>query len=203
MASSHTGGDFAGSMMGNKAENEEQERFEEILENREIIEDKIFMIKCRIVDLTVRQWDVSEKIKALYSDIEILSTKVEETQNEQAQAIEAEDYEKADSLDMRIKQTKKLVEAKEYQIKQLRENRLSQEVMRADKHQELSELMHRSIGKVDAIKEKQTQEVKQYKEAEVVTIEEKSKALHDESVRIGEEKKVLEEEKGEVDGALA
>jgi len=55
---------------------------------------------------------------------------------------------------MRIKQTKKLVEAKEYQIKQLRENRLSQEVMKADKHQELSELMHRSIGKVDAIKEK-------------------------------------------------
>ena len=104
---------------------------------------------------------------------------------------------------MRIKQTKKLVEAKEYQIKQLRENRLSQEVMKADKHQELSELMHKSIGKVDAIKEKQTQEVKQYKEAEVVTIEEKTTVQHDESVRIGEEKKVLEEEKGEVDGALA
>jgi hypothetical protein len=33
-----------------------------------------------------------------------------------------EDYEKADSLDMKIKQTKKLVEAKEYQIRQLDEN---------------------------------------------------------------------------------
>lgn len=55
---------------------------------------------------------------------------------------------------MRIKQTKKLVEAKEYQIKQLRENRLSQEVMKADKHQELSELMHNSITKVDNIKVK-------------------------------------------------
>jgi len=32
-------------------------------------------------------------------------------------AIEQEDYEKADSLDMRIKQTKKLVEAKEMQIR--------------------------------------------------------------------------------------
>ena len=60
-----------------------EQPFEEILENREIIEDKIFAIKCRIIDLTVRQWDVSEKIKALYSDIEILSTKIEETQNEQ------------------------------------------------------------------------------------------------------------------------
>jgi hypothetical protein len=32
----------------------EEEKFEEIIENREIIEDKIFAIKCRIVDLTVR-----------------------------------------------------------------------------------------------------------------------------------------------------
>lgn len=32
----------------------EEEKFEEIVENREIIEDKIFGIKCRIVDLTVR-----------------------------------------------------------------------------------------------------------------------------------------------------
>ena len=54
MASSQMGRDPAGSMMGNQAESEEQERFEEILENREIIEDKIFAIKCRIVDLTVR-----------------------------------------------------------------------------------------------------------------------------------------------------
>ena len=104
---------------------------------------------------------------------------------------------------MRIKQTKKLVEAKEYQIKQLRENRLSQEVMKADKHQELSELMHRSIGKVDAIKEKQTQEVKEYKETEEVTIEEKRTALHAESLRINEVKKGLDEEKGEVDGSIA
>lgn len=122
MPSSQTGGDTGLSLLSNKAEDDEGDDFEEILESREIIEDKIFAIKCRIIDFTVRQWDLSEKVMALHSDIDILSNKIEETQNEQAQAIEAEDYEKADNLDMRIKQTKKLVEAKEYQIKQLREN---------------------------------------------------------------------------------
>ena len=31
--------------------------FEEIVESREIIEEKIFAIKCRMIDYTVRQWD--------------------------------------------------------------------------------------------------------------------------------------------------
>jgi hypothetical protein len=39
-----------------------EESFEEILDSREIIEDKIFGIKCRMVDFTVRQWDITAKI---------------------------------------------------------------------------------------------------------------------------------------------
>ena len=35
-------------------EEKSTESFEEILESREIIEDKIFGIKCRMVDFTVR-----------------------------------------------------------------------------------------------------------------------------------------------------
>jgi protein-arginine kinase activator protein McsA len=70
-----------------------------------------------MVDFTVRQWDISAKILTLKQDIEILLNKISETQNEQQASIESEDYEKADSLDMKIKQTKKLVEAKEYQIR--------------------------------------------------------------------------------------
>ena len=50
-----------------------------VLESREIIEDKIFAIKCRIIDFTVRQWDITSKIKDLKSDIEILENKVSET----------------------------------------------------------------------------------------------------------------------------
>ena len=53
---------------------------------------------------------------------------------------------------MKIKQTRNLVEAKEYQIKQFDDNCGLQEVMKADKNQELSELMHKSIIKVDAIR---------------------------------------------------
>jgi protein-arginine kinase activator protein McsA len=75
-----------------------------------------------MVDFTVRQWDIQSKMQTLKQDIEILLNKIQETQSEQQQAIESEDYEKADSLDMKIKQTKKLVEAKEYQIRQLDEN---------------------------------------------------------------------------------
>jgi hypothetical protein len=33
---------------------ESNESFEEILESREIIEEKIFSIKCRMIDFTVR-----------------------------------------------------------------------------------------------------------------------------------------------------
>ena len=46
------------------------------------------------------------------------------------------------------------MEAKEYQIRQLEENSFSQEVMKADKLQELSELMHKSISKVDSIRQR-------------------------------------------------
>ena len=105
-----------------------------------------------MIDFTIKQWDTQTKITALRSDIEILQEKIHETLKEQQEAIEVEDYEKADNLDMKIKQTRNLVEAKEYQIKQFDDNCSLQEVMKADKNQELSELMHKSIIKVDAIR---------------------------------------------------
>ena len=35
---------------------------EPVLDSREVIEDKIFAIKCKMIDFTVRQWDISGKI---------------------------------------------------------------------------------------------------------------------------------------------
>lgn len=67
--------------------------------------------------------------------------------------------------------------------------------MKADKHQELSELMHRSITKVDGIKEKQDLEMKNYEEAQQDIIEERKKHLHYESIRITEERASLEKDK--------
>ena len=55
---------------------------------------------------------------------------------------------------MRMKQTQRLIEAKEYKIRQMEENNLSQELMKTDKWQELSNLMHKSISKVKDLKRK-------------------------------------------------
>jgi len=98
---------------------EQPEPFEEVLESREMIEARIFSIKCRMMDFTLRQQDIQDKIGGLRNDIKILDRKTEETQGEQSTAIELEDYEKADTLDFHIKQTKKLIEGKEGKIKQL------------------------------------------------------------------------------------
>ena len=35
---------------------------EPVLDSREVIEDKFFAIKCKMIDFTVRQWDISGKI---------------------------------------------------------------------------------------------------------------------------------------------
>ena len=49
--------------------------------------------------------------------------------------------------------------------------------MKADKLQELSELMHKSISKVDNIRERQLSEMNSYKSAEDIAIEEKKKRM--------------------------
>jgi hypothetical protein len=105
-----------------------------------------------MVNFSVKQWDIQSTISDLKSDIDVLQKKIEDTLTEQQQAIEQDDYEKADTLDMRISQTQKLIEAKDYKIRQMEENNLSQELMKADKWQELSDLMHKSISKVNNIR---------------------------------------------------
>jgi|TARA_B110000285_G_scaffold123620_1_gene139646 hypothetical protein len=49
--------DLAAGGINMEAEDEKDESFEEILESREIIEGKIFRIKSKMIDYTVRQWD--------------------------------------------------------------------------------------------------------------------------------------------------
>lgn len=78
-----------------------------------------------MVDFTVRQWDIQQSIADLNKDIQLLQDKNAATQEEQQVAIEHDDYDKADALDMRMKQTQKLIESKEYKIRQMEENNLS------------------------------------------------------------------------------
>lgn len=136
------------------------------------------------------------------ADIKLLEEKVEQTQNEQLQASEEENYIKADELDMRIRQTSKLVEGKEQQINQMNENYLMQEVMKADKWQELSDLMHRSISKIQSIMDKNLEEQREFKETEESSIQKKQKQIKYETIRIKEERKIQEELQGEVQEKL-
>ena len=62
--------------------------------------------------------------------------------------------------------------------------------------------MHKSISKVDNIRERQQSEMKTYKDAEDLAIEEKKKRMHYEQIRIQEERKDLDEKKEIVDTKL-
>lgn len=61
----------------------------------------------------MKQQEFSEKITNLEKDIEILQLKLEDTVTQQQRAIENEDYEEADSLNIRLQQTKNLIISKE------------------------------------------------------------------------------------------
>jgi hypothetical protein len=50
----------------------------------------------------MKQQDLSDKIVNLNKDIEILQLKLEDTSTQQQRAIENEDYEEADALNMRL-----------------------------------------------------------------------------------------------------
>lgn len=80
--------------------------FEEILESREMIEERIFSIKSRMIDFVIRQWDIERKMVDFNSDVSVLQTKIDDSLVEQSQALEVEDYDKADAIDNRMKAIK-------------------------------------------------------------------------------------------------
>jgi len=74
--------------------------------------------------------------------------------------------------------------------------------MKADRLQELSELMHKSISNLVKIRTKQEGDLKEYKEREEQTIQERKEKLEAESLRIAEDQKSYAGEKLEVDSML-
>ena len=56
----------------------DEDKFEEINESREIVEDRINRLKLQMIDFTVKQHDISEKIATLRKDIELLQTKCDD-----------------------------------------------------------------------------------------------------------------------------
>jgi len=67
--------------------------------------------------------------------------------------------------------------------------------MKADKWQELSELMHKSISKVSKIKDKQKQDHKLYKKQQLEYLTTQEKDLKEEQTRINEGKEEIETKK--------
>ena len=84
----------------------------------------------------------------------------------------------------------------------MNENYLTQEVMKADKWQELSDLMHRSISKIQSILDKNLDEQKEYRANEEVSIQKRQKQIKYETIRITEERKIQEELRSEVQEKL-
>lgn len=90
---------------------------------------------------------------------------------------------------MKITQTKNLITSKDSQVKRFDEEHMLLENKKSDKSKELSNMLHKSIEKVDAIRSKQNEDMAQFEEAETTAVEDKRKRLHYESIRIDEIKK--------------
>ena len=84
----------------------------------------------------------------------------------------------------------------------MRENNLTQEVVKADKLQELAELMHTSVDRVEAIRDRQLNEIQTFEAEESERLDSRQKQLHYENIRITEEKSSLTEDKSIVDSEL-
>lgn len=63
--------------------------------------------------------------------------------------------------------------------------------------------MHTSVGRVEAIREKQNNELTAFESDETERLDERKKKLHYEHIRITEERASLAEDKNKVDAELA
>lgn len=131
-----------------------EENFEEIMESKDIIEDRVLRLKHLMIEYTIKQQELSEKISTLQRDIELLQTKLEDATLSQQRAIEDEDYEEADELNQKITQTKKLITQKEMFIRKYDEDYMAYENKKGDKFKDLSSLIHKSLSKMMDMREK-------------------------------------------------
>ena len=76
-------------------------------------------------------------------------------------------------------------------------------MVKADKLQELAELMHTSVGRVETIRDRQLNELNTYENDESESLDKRRKELHYEHIRITEEKATLTEDKSKVDTQIA
>ena len=117
--------------------------------------------------------------------------------------MEREDYEEADTLNMRILQTKNVIAAKDTQIKRLDEEYMGVERRKGEREKELRALVKRSLERLGEMRERQQEEMLQFEETELNAIEEKRKRLHYESIRVEEIRKEMKAQREGVDAKMA
>ena len=184
------------------ASKDKEDTFEEVSESKEIVEDRVNRIKMSVIEATMKQQELSARTASLEKDIEILQLKLEDTAAQQQRAVEGEDFEEADALNMRLSQTKSLIASKEAQIKRLDEDYMAIENKKSDKYRELSALVRRSLAKMGELREKQQLDMAQFEESEANAVEAKRKRLHYESIRVDETAKDLAAQRERVNQRL-
>lgn len=88
-------------------------------------------------------------MKNLEKDIKVQQAKVEDIAIQQQRAIEKEDYEEADTLNVKLTQTKQLITSKEIAIRMLDEEYMALENKKGEKFADLSMLINKSLNKIE------------------------------------------------------
>jgi hypothetical protein len=173
---------------------EDQQSFEEVVESKEMIEEKVNRRKYKLVDLTLAQRDIAHNIEKLEGENDILKERIKDCMAQQQQASDREDYDEAEMLAMRMGQTERLVESKLQSIQKLHDDSNALELKKAEKYKDLATLIRTSFEKLTEIQQKQKEEKQQFEETETQAIETRRKTLKFEGIRVDVTRKELASE---------
>lgn len=158
------------------------------------LQEAINRVHIKLIDYTIKQKIVSDKVKILDGDKDFLKQKLEETIELRQTAIEKENFEDANFLNSSITQSQELIEQKATQILKLYEEYKGFESKKSQKFKQLSEAMHQALDKTDQMKCKQKLDKEQFETQELNSIQTQKKRLHYEALRMQENKKNTERE---------
>ena len=81
---------------------EDDRSFEEMVESRDMIQEKISMGKGKIIELTLGQQVFKTKIERIESEIQLLNERITDSLKQQDEASAREEFDEAELLGMRI-----------------------------------------------------------------------------------------------------
>ena len=122
------------------------------LDSAESIEENIYELKLRMVDITLRQQDLGGKIKDVRAEVEVQQAKIVTHLQEQQEATDREDYDAAASIDERIAQVKQLIAMKERESAQYTSQISDLESLKSERLGQLSKMMLTSLQRFCTIR---------------------------------------------------